>query len=187
MAGGGSLIKGRILSGNMVSSGTKLPHKSERDTCCASGSQKHDEVRGLCPPVSRQPNCCILHQPDGGNSVKAPLHGSHSTLEDSTGQTGMGESCLGSQGAKSVVRHAVQDPAEHVGVLSVPKIGGISVGPLVHTSSGCLREQEMPCAANLLQLIPRPRGTSKRCFFTEKVASKGLLLSPCSTNLDDSN
>ena len=182
---GRSLIKGRTLPGNMVSDGTQVPHQSKGDTCGTSGSQEHDETGGTCPPVPGQPDGRVLHQPDGGYQVQATLYGSHSTLGDSTGQTRMGEGCLGAEGEKPVVRYAVQNTDEHMGVLTVPKIGDISVGPLVHTSGGCLREQEMSCAPSILQLVSRSGGTGKGCVFPQEVASKDLLLSSCSFDPND--
>ena len=184
---GGTLLSGRTLSGNVDPKRPKVAHKPKGVDGSLSGHQMHDAPRRLYSPVTGQPNCSFVHKSDGGNQVTAPLYRGPSPLENGSGQKGVGESSLGAQGAESAVGYALQVAPECVGDISPSRCAPMSVGPLVHTRGGCLREQDMPFPTNLLQLVSGSGGTSKRRFFTEKVAIKGLLLPPCSTNLDDSN
>ena len=182
---GGHSSRGRILPGEMVRARVQATYKPEGDNGCPSIPQKNDAPGGVCPLVFRQSNGSGIHQSDGGDQINPFMRRCNSPMANRSGKKGMGEGCLGPQRGESVVGHAVQNKIECLGDNPIAIRGPAPLGPLVHSRGGCIREQEVPCAPRLLQLVSGPGSKGKGCLFPDEMASKSILLPSCPANSDD--
>ena len=182
---GGSFITRRVLPEQVASKRVEVAHQSEGGHGSIPVPQKYDARGGLCAHVLGQSNCRVLYKSNGGDKIKAPMCRRPSAVEHGAVQKGMGKSCLGATGEKSVVRYAVKDSTERLGSFSIVSGSQVPMGPLVHTPGGCLRQQEVPCSPHILQLVPGPPGPSEGCILSPKVARENLLLPPGPPDIDD--
>ena len=183
---GGSLYTRGTLPEQMVGGRDKTSHQQKGGFGSTSITRVHDAEGGLCPHVSGQQDSSLLHQSHGGDQVKGPMFGCLKTMAHGIEEKGLDKGRLGTKRFEPAVGHAVQITTEHLGIFPGTSGGGVPMGPLVHTTDGCIREQDMPCTPQLLQLVSRPGGTGQGRLLLEKVASKDILLSSCPPDPDDS-
>ena len=179
---GRSLLKGGVLSGSMVNTASQVSHQQEGDMGRSSQSGQAYDTRGSCAAVPGQHDSGVLHQQDGRDTLAAPMLGSHRTLGHGVVQRVLGDSSVAVTGRESVIRYAEQDTSCSLGILRSEKRSGSSVGTLVSTYSGCLRQQGLSCPPRLLQLVPGQGSSGSGRIFGDPMASKDLCLSTSSSD-----
>ena len=79
---GGTFKSRSVLPGPVERQRLHCPHKQERDHGRSQDSSASNASGGLCPVRVGQHDSCVLHKPDGGDPVKAPVFGSNVSLGD---------------------------------------------------------------------------------------------------------
>ena len=135
---------------------------------------------GSCAAIPGQHDSGVLHQQDGRDTLAAPMLGSHRTLGHGVVQRVLGDSSVAVTRRESVIRYVEQDTSCSLGILPSAKRSGSSVGSLVSTYGGCVRQQGLSCPPRLLQLVPGQRCPGSGRIFGGPMATEDLYLSTSS-------
>ena len=183
----GRTFKSRsVLPGPVERQRLHCPHKQERDHGRSQDSSASNASGGLCPVRVGQHDSCVLHKPDGGDTVQAPVFGSNVSLGDSSLQGRLVEGSVGPTRGESVIRSAKQVSTADMGFLSRQRRCCKPVDPVVSANSGHLRKQGLSSSPPVLQLASRPELPGTGCSLGPVLARQSLLLSTSSNDISGS-